>query len=538
MISLSEPLTNGSWIRSFLHRRSALVAAAAIVIAALRIASTYPEIGITYDEPAHIACGLQFLSQHVYRYEAQHPPLARIMCALLPFLAGVRPEGRDDMTEEGVRILYQGKQVTRNLALDRFGTLPFFVLACVTVYLWGSRYLSPTIGALATVLFTLTPVVLAHGGLGTTDMALTASLGAEFLILLAWSTNPSTRNALWLGLGGGITVLAKFTSLLFFPAAAVVALVFYMAVRRPRISTLTALARERVASLALAAFVAALVVHAGYFFSFGQVPGWDVWLPAPEFFQGIREVLEHNQWGHPSFFLGEFSRGGWWDYFPVMILFKTPTALLLLFGIGLFVCWKKRRDLSYIQPLAFLIGVLLPAMLGRIDIGTRHVMPIYITIALLGGIGLQWLLDSPGITRKIVAILLPLELLVSVALCHPDYLSYTNEFVRRPENLFVDSDYDWGQGTVLLARRLRELHTSSVTTSFWYLTPEQLRVWPGLEVNSLDYQHPAKGWTAVSPTYWRLFGMSTHNPDMQNPWFAGREPVERIGGMLLYYVSP
>src|SRR5205807_1613470 len=84
----------GFWettLAPFLEKRSLAVAICLIVIATLRIISTYPETGLTWDEPGHMACGLQYLAQHVYRYEAQHPPLARVMSALGPFLAGARP---------------------------------------------------------------------------------------------------------------------------------------------------------------------------------------------------------------------------------------------------------------------------------------------------------------------------------------------------------------------------------------------------------------------------------------------------------------
>src|SRR4051794_29912758 len=39
-----------------------VIALALLAIGAARIVSTYSEIGITYDEPAHLACGMQFLS--------------------------------------------------------------------------------------------------------------------------------------------------------------------------------------------------------------------------------------------------------------------------------------------------------------------------------------------------------------------------------------------------------------------------------------------------------------------------------------------
>src|SRR5713226_6630380 len=73
------------------HPASLLPALGLIAFAALRIVATWPETGLTWDEPGHMACGMQYLAQHVYRYEAQHPPLARVMSALGPYLDGVRP---------------------------------------------------------------------------------------------------------------------------------------------------------------------------------------------------------------------------------------------------------------------------------------------------------------------------------------------------------------------------------------------------------------------------------------------------------------
>ena len=77
----------------FLKRRSLILAVALIALASLRIVATYSEMSPTWDEPGHMACGLQYLAQHVYRYEAQHPPLARVMSALGPYLSGARPMG-------------------------------------------------------------------------------------------------------------------------------------------------------------------------------------------------------------------------------------------------------------------------------------------------------------------------------------------------------------------------------------------------------------------------------------------------------------
>ena len=76
-----------------LARRSGLFAILLVVIGSVRIAATYTVFNHTTDEPAHIACGMQWLDQHTYTYEPQHPPLARAASALGPYLLGVRSQG-------------------------------------------------------------------------------------------------------------------------------------------------------------------------------------------------------------------------------------------------------------------------------------------------------------------------------------------------------------------------------------------------------------------------------------------------------------
>src|SRR5262245_21295362 len=86
---------------AFLDRQATAIALVAVLLAVIRIASTYPEMSITFDEPAHIACGMQYLHQHVYQYEPQHPPLARVMTAIGPYLSGVRPRKLPNLWQEG-----------------------------------------------------------------------------------------------------------------------------------------------------------------------------------------------------------------------------------------------------------------------------------------------------------------------------------------------------------------------------------------------------------------------------------------------------
>src|SRR5690242_20898993 len=146
--------------KSFLHlleTRSLILALALIAIAGLRVAATYPEMSATWDEPGHMACGLQYLGEHVYRYESQHPPLARVASAFGPYLSGARPLNGPQQDLEGVAVMYHSGNPGRILTLMRLGILPFFLLAAWIVYLWARRHFGGAVGVLAVAMFTLVP---------------------------------------------------------------------------------------------------------------------------------------------------------------------------------------------------------------------------------------------------------------------------------------------------------------------------------------------------------------------------------------------
>jgi hypothetical protein len=129
---------------------------------------------------------------------------------------------------------------------------------------------------------------------------------------------------------------------------------------------------------------------------------------------------------------------------------------------------------------------------------------------------------------------------ISGAVQHPDYLSYFNILAgSNPEHIVVDSDLDWGQNTVRLQRRLKELGAAQVTFGDLNLRPNHLMMWPGLpNVQSLDTFRAVEGWTAVSPTMWMLrYGPIAHKFGRE-PWWVNYHPVEKVGTLWLYYLPP
>jgi hypothetical protein len=341
-----------------------------------------------------------------------------------------------------------------------------------------------------------------------------------------------------------LAVVSQFTALGFLPAAAVFAVLAYIVVERPGLSAVSAAARVRALPFGLAVITGAVAIWAVYSFSFGKVPGWTVSLPAPELFDGVRFALAHSRTGHPAYLLGEMRTTGWWYFFPTVLSVKTPSGFLLLLGMGTWLCWRRRGKLAYWLPLAFVMGILMPAISSRVNIGVRHILPVYVGFSIVAAIAVVDLLQRAPMRpwAGLVAAALVVWIVVSAAAQHPDYLAYFNEvsWLRPPESILVDSDLDWGQDTVRLARRLKELGAPQVNFNTLNQTADRLMIWPGFPpVQDINPVKPAEGWTAVSPTMWqvRQYGLEHRYPNLE-PWFSYLKPVERVGSYFLYYMPP
>jgi hypothetical protein len=495
----------------FSVRRAAWLAALLVLIASARIVSTYTVFNHTIDEPDHVAAGMEWLSAGKYLYEDQHPPLARVMGALGPYLAGERWHAGPDSYREGYRILGRDAHYDRTLALARAGILPFFWIASAVVFLWSYRTAGAPAALLATLLFTTLPPVLAHSGLATTDMAAAAWMGAAALASLYWVERPSRRRMLLFGAALGLACLSKFSAVLFLPAA-------LLLMHRAQ------LWRHR-RQLAAACAVAFLVVWAGYRFTFARVDYLHLRLPAPRFFTGMATLWAHNAAGHASYLWGQRSSTGFWYYYPAALALKTPLATLLLAG-GAAVAAVRRRIAA---PAAFCLAILLCALASRINIGVRHVLPLYVGLSVMAGaVAAAMLRRNAG--RWLLAALL-LWQVASGALQHPDYLAYTNEIAgRHPENFLADSDLDWGQDMKRLADRLRRAGATEVTFVPFNRTYPALAGHPFPRMLPGDPARPSPGWNAVSVSTWKIFGPPA--------WPASIPPRERIGRSILLWWFP
>jgi hypothetical protein len=284
----------------------------------------------------------------------------------------------------------------------------------------------------------------------------------------------------------------------------------------------------------------------------------DIPLPAPEFFHGILALWAHNEAGHPAYALGEVSQSGFWYFYPLALLLKTPFPFMIFTGAGLGVAVRRGKEMPWWVWGVFgaILLILLSLTVSEVNIGVRHVLVVYGLAAVGAAVALARLFASlEASKRRAAALLLGILLawqVTEAASSYPGFLTYFNPIAGDdPGAYLVDSDLDWGQGIFKLeeffSQHEAEILYVAINGSAW-LCEYNL---PGLR--PLQPYTPVKGWIAVSELPYRydypLYRRDPPcDPGSMNSWertgagwlrwLREYEPVAILGRTIrVYYVE-
>lgn len=408
----------------------------------------------TADEAAHLVVGYSYWAHGDQRLNPDYPPLIRALSALPVYLwyrlplEPAPPSLKDDIWRIGRDFLYNssvpGDQI---LSLARLPNLLLGMALVGLVGWWAYRLWGKGAGLLALSLAALEPNLVAHSSVVTTDIGQTLFIFLTFYLLWEYTTRPSGLLLAALGVGTGLALASKHSTILL-PGMMALLLVGQALFGRTapwpwlgRGSGLEPL-QWRLAAAGLTLWVIACLAVLVVELVYGGEGSWDWW-------QGFWVVLDTDTKGHNAFFLGQYSRQGWWEYFLVAFAVKTPLGSLALIAAALILIragkpLTLRQAAFFLLPAAVWFAVMSRA---RINIGLRHVLPVYPFLFVVAGrlatVQQPW--------RRWLAPLIGLAALSTAASSlrvAPHQLAYFNALAGGPEGghrYLSDSNLDWGQ---------------------------------------------------------------------------------------------
>ena len=490
------------------------VAAALFALAAALAVSALLGDSLTFDEAIHLPAGaIQWRTGDV-RLAPDHPPLARLWAALPSLLAPVRlPDESTPGWSSGEFLLAGRDFFARNapeplLTRSRLMVVALLLLLLGLVAHAARRLFGPDAGLLALAVAALSPALLAHGHLVTTDLPAALASFGTLVAFAALARRPSAARLAGAAAAFGALVVTKDSWPAILPALGVMGAVAVLcpapdaAVRLPGRPARLAAA---LGTAALSALVAWGALWACYGFRYepfrgspagrarmhvpvrpgiappaDQEAAWEEVLKDANGAPATGAAAAFVRWGRarrafPEAWLygialiGKMSpriayfRGvmgsGWPAYFPVAFLVKTPLPALALAALGLAGAAAGRarpRDAVLAAGLgAFFVSYALSAVLSGMNIGHRHLLPLEPVLAVAAGAAAAWTASRAG---KVLVGAALLWLLGAAVLAHPGELGYFNEAAggfRNGWRILADSNVDWGQDLGRLANWAR-----------------------------------------------------------------------------------
>jgi len=467
--------------------------AALLIVLFIQLASSTYRNSITWDEDDHIFSGYMSLKHADFGLNPEHPPLVKMLAALplLPLPLREPPLPGDffkyDAFHSGKDFIFHNNVGHDEIIFRaRIAASLLTMLLALLVFIAAQEMFGTGAAFIALALMVSDPNVLAHGAVVGTDMGLSCFMFASIYAFYRYVKAPSPGRLIVVGIAGGLALASKHTAIVILPMLVLLAICEVVrtylrnksdaaaATDGGRISTGKRAARLAVAIAAMS-IIAIAILWAFYGFRYqAREAGLQLNPTMPEYLQQLSRPREAHilaavaHWHlfpesfiygladvrimsdfYTSYLFGRIYPHGVWFYFPAAFVIKSTLAFLILLGIAIWAiatrkltCWREILFLT-IPPVFHL----LVAMSAGMNIGLRHILPMYMFLyILIAGASIK-LIQKNRRWLYAVVILIIFQA-VSGAHAYPAYLAYENELWGGPANTYKylsDSNADWGQ---------------------------------------------------------------------------------------------
>ena len=375
---------------------------------------------LTFDEDNHMYAGYRMWKNGDYGLNPEHPPLVKLLATLpvlgenlwVPPLKGIFFKG--EAYSGGEEWLARNDGGSQRLVFRMRMAAALLAIALSLVVFFSTReWFGTTAALVALTLVVFDPNILAHSGLVTTDVGATLFFLATLYAFYRYVKQPTLLRLAIAGIVFGLLLATKHSGVLLGPMLAVlVCWEIAVAAKGTRLRTAMRLG----GSLAAMVLLAVGVLWAFYGFRYAARPAGLQLIPSlAEYSQDLKPFDRGLIWwmAHlhllpesylmgmvdirvfakffTTFILGNWYPHGVWWYFPVTISIKTTLGLIglvLLAGFAI-VTHKLGKGPNHSRALVYVLFVwiayLATAGINGLNIGVRHVLPLYALAAVLAG---------------------------------------------------------------------------------------------------------------------------------------------------------
>lgn len=440
---------------------------------------------LSWDEGDHIYAGYQGWKAGDFGINPEHPPLVKGIAALpllgmhlqTPVTTG-RVFDKTEAYVAGREMIYRngGLDVANRIIFRaRMFAAVLSVVMATVVYLAAFEIFGMGAALFALTLIVFEPNLLAHGAYVTTDMGVTCFLFAAVFALYRFREQPSWQRLLVLGIAVGLGLASKHSAVLLLPIA--LSLVAFELIWPAGEEKRGAIVQQYAVAFAGATAIGVVILWATYGFRYSAHPGGVLMTPTlaeyvrplhgvepklylslarfhilPEsYLFGLADIRRLSTAGQsfPTYIFGQVHAHGVPYYFPAAFVIKSTLGFMLLLVVAGYAVVSKRlggrRRLAYlILPPAVYLTI---AMCTGLNIGARHILPMYPFLAVLIGGAAMALARAQRSWLYVVLALLTWHVGSSMR-SYPVYMAHSNELFGGPSGTYrylTDSNVDWGQ---------------------------------------------------------------------------------------------
>ena len=486
------------------------------------------------DEPPNLVAGHYLWKTGHYNIDREHPPLARLIEALplllLPIeTAQPRPDGTmPPYWPLSVEFVYENTlPATEILMPARRMVMALSMTLGIFLWWWGNRLFGPPAGVIALLTCAFSPLILAHGHLATTDLAIALAFPLALFCLFQYVGRPTSSKAAMAGIGLGIALATKGSALLLPPVY-----LFILAWTWRQGPPTRGVFLKHGALCLLAALAVLTTIY---------------WGDLAAFVSSMREVLFHSAAGHENYLLGRRSVSGSPVYFLVAFVLKTPIPFLILLATAaLLLHSSPHREIVSLWLVFPSVLFFVVASLSDLQIGLRHLMPLFPLLFLIAGESGARLWRQKRLAPRLFLVLLAAWMALEAVRAHPHHIAYFNQLIGNPDSAIdylADSNLDWGQELRHLDDFLSNEGIGGVYLSYFgnadpaaygirYLPVHYESSRERLGDPTLDLRREPRALLAVSATH--IQGVYRPTPEAF-AWLASREPAAILGHSLFLY---